>query len=183
MTKLLTITIFCFVVCIAKAQDTVFLKKEARQRTYTDREPQVFFVELGGPGQLSANYDRRFAKQTDGWGFRGGLGYLNSSDYSLYSVPIGLNYLAGKKGKYLEVGLNESLIVVNVTSKYYYNNYVQIFDKKVTDQATIPLTSLTIGYRSQPVIGGFCFRGGLMPYTTFEGSSSLSIYLSFGYNF
>ena len=183
MTKVLSITILCFIVYVAKAQDTVFLKKEASHRTYTDREPQVFFVELGGPGLLSANYDRRFAKQTDGWGFRGGLGYLNSSDYSLYSVPIGINYLAGRKGKYLELGLNESLLFINVNHNYNYDNSVQIFDTYATDHSTIALTSLTIGYRSQPIVGGFCFRAGLMPYTTFEGSSNLSFYVSFGYNF
>ena len=182
MTKVLIVAVLCFLGYGVYAQDTVYLKKEAKNKVYTDRAPQVVFFELGGPGLLSVNYDRRFAKQTDGWGFRAGIGYLNPMDFSLLSVPVGINYLAGKKGKYFEVGLNESLYFINANRNPGYG-FVDIFDTHVENSKTISLTSLTFGYRSQPLLGGLCFRVGLMPYTTFSGSTNLSAYLSFGYNF
>lgn len=42
--------------------------------------------------------------------------------------------------------------------------------------------SLTVGYRSQPVQGGFCFRGGITP-VFIDDVIFPYPYLSFGYNF
>ncbi len=186
MTKLFALAALCFFSYVATAQDTVYLKREAKHKTFTDREPQVVFFELGGPGVISFNYDRRFNKQSDGWGFRGGIGYLNSSDYNLVSVPVGVNFLGGRKGRYFEFGLNQSLIFVNNNQNNqspFYTNTTRIYGVDVVDSKTIPLTSMTLGYRSQPVAGGFCFRVGAMPYTTFTQPLGLDIYISFGYNF
>ncbi len=184
MTKILVAAFFCFFFYVSNAQDTVYLKKESKLKTFTDREPQVVFFELGGPGLVSFNYDRRFNKQTDGWGFRGGLGYINSSDYNVVSVPVGINYLGGRRGRYFELGLNQSLIFVknNQTNQNLFYT-TRLYGVDVVDSKTIPLTSMTIGYRSQPVNGGFCFRVGAMPYTTFTQPLGLEIYISFGYNF
>ncbi len=183
MTKLLIAIILCLPVCFARAQDTVYLKKESNLKTITDREPQAVFVELFGPGLFSINYDRRFKKQTEGWGYRGGLGYINSSgDYSVVTVPVGINYLAGKKGRFFELGLNESLFFVKVNPiNLYYSD--ALYGVNLDESKTIAVTTATIGYRSQPTNGGFCFRVGLLPYTTFSGPPNLSIYISFGYNF
>ena len=63
------------------------------------------YVELGGPGLASINYDMRFAPKEDGLGFRVGLGGFSIDDESVLFVPLGLNYLLSKdKTKIFVVG-------------------------------------------------------------------------------
>lgn len=83
---------------------------------------------------------------------------------------IGINHLVGnnKKGRFFETGIN----FTNVSAKYNYSN--NRYDES--------LISLTLGYRSQPVNGGFCFRGGITP-IFIEGIPIPYPYLSFGFNF
>ncbi len=193
--KFLFTAILCFIVILSfsqdtvhlKSQDTIFLKKEAKHKVVTDREPQTVFFELAGPGVgYSFNYDRRCNKQTDGLGYRGGIGHLNTDDVSLVSIPVGINYLGGNKrrGRFFEFGLNQSLVFYKVKPRQnYFWRDTYLLNTKIDQDGTIALTSLTIGYRSQPVRGGFCFRVGLMPYTTYTAPPSVAAHISFGYNF
>ncbi len=114
---LLTFAAF-FVIILLHAQDTISLKKEAqRNKIYTDRPPQAVFAELGGNAiVLSANYDRRFGKKTDGLGFRVGIGYSFSNDPGFFSIPVGLNYLLGKKSNFFEIGVGETALFVKSRS-------------------------------------------------------------------
>ncbi len=178
-TAILMATI-CF--CLfTKAQDTVYLKKEAKKKIFTDRPPQAFFVEAGGAGVvLSANYDRRFKKQTDGLGYRAGIGYSFNNSFKFVTLPLGINYLAGniRKGRFFEAGLNGTLIIVNNST-----GYDDIFDTRTQEgNQTLFFTTLNLGYRSQPTTGGLNFRAGLMPYLL-DGSTGVGAYISLGLNF
>ena len=183
VTILLFLVLNISVVAIAQS-DTVFLKKEAKHRIITDRPPQAFYAELGGPGPFySANYDRRFNNRLDGWGFRAGIGYSFMEEFKVVSFPVGINYLVGdsRRGRYFEVGLNETVMMVG-SSPYDNNSYNYFSDNNIPNNSTQFLTSVNLGYRSQPVKGGFNFRGGLLP-LLFRGNAAMSIYISLGYNF
>lgn len=176
-------------VCIAASftlfaqQDTVYLKRESKKKVITDRQPQLIFAELGGPGiALSGNYDRRFTKETGGFGYRIGLGYSFSNDFKFTTIPVGVNYLMGdkSKGRFFEIGLNGTMILVG---KDLFNDGGFFTVDNVDNQKnTFFMTSLLLGYRSQPIRGGFSFRGGIMP-VFIEGETGIGGYLSFGYNF
>ncbi len=185
MKKLILFVIsFASFTSVITAQDTVYLKREARKRIVTDRPPQTLFVDLGGPGiAYSANYDTRFYNQTDGLGGRIGIGYNFGGNVHTTTIPIGINYLAGnyKRGHFFEAGFNETLILANF-DKSYYDYDTGIFSTDNSGHQTLLLTSFIFGYRSQPITGGFCFRTGIMPYLI-QNKSNLSIYLSFGFNF
>lgn len=162
--------------------DTVHLRNFSHHIVYTDRRPQVVFAELGGPGILSANYDIRFNKQTDGWGFRVGLGYNFNNNLSITTIPIGVNCLLGhsNKGHFLELGANETMIMLGSNNQQYitYN----LDGKELLPKRNYFMTTFCIGYRSQPNEGGFNFRGGFMP-VFFEGSTDFGAYISLGFNF
>ncbi|MFP5041744.1 hypothetical protein [Parasediminibacterium sp. JCM 36343] len=172
------------------AQDTVYLKREAKKKIFTDRPPQAVFVELGGASPVfSANYDRRFNQQTDGLGFKVGIGYNfsnNDDGISITSLPVGINYLAGnnKRGRFFEIGFNETLLFAKANDTYgpnsTYDNGLLILHGG--ESKTLLFTSIALGYRSQPIAGGFNFRTGLLPYFI-DSKTGVSAYLSFGYNF
>ena len=163
--------------------DTIQLKKLQHHKIYTDRLPQLVYAELGGPGLLSANYDTRLNKTVDGVGLRVGLGYNFNNSFKLTTIPFGFNYLFGhsNKAKYLELGINETILIAGSVDPNNYTSY-SLAGKNVDPGKTYNFTSFLVGYRSQPNEGGFNFRAGLMPFF-FEGESSISIYLSFGFNF
>lgn len=164
-------------------QDTVFLKKESKKKIITDRAPQALFAELGGPGiAFSANYDRRFNKEIGGLGFRVGLGYSFDEYFKFTTIPVGINYLMGDKtkGRFFEVGLNGTLLLTGNNNSYYYGDIFTVDNLEAN--SSIFVTSVILGYRSQPTRGGFNFRGGVMPLFV-QGDPGIGAYLSFGYNF
>lgn len=80
--------------------------------TSAQTSAKQIFVELGGPGIASLNYDMRLMKKEDGIGFRvgvGGYSYkidLGFGSYrtSLFTLPVALNYLLGKDQRnYFEI--------------------------------------------------------------------------------
>ncbi len=183
---LFTICILTLSNCFVSAQDTVYLKKEGKKKTFTDRAPQAFYAELGGAGiSLSVNYDRRFNKRTDGLGFRIGTGYSFDNYFKFVTVPLGINYLIGnnQKGRFLDVGLNFTpIFLANSTNNNFFGGNGWFIDDINSDKKTLFFTGMNIGYRSQPTRGGFNFRGGLMPFIV-SNQTGVGGYLSFGYNF
>lgn len=142
---------------------------------------QTVFVELGGPGFISANYDVRFGETRNAWGMRAGMGYFAVEDESFFTLPVQINYLLGKEGHYFEMGGGASLVQLGYT-EYYYNGWggTTSTEKKSETQF---MGTLTFGYRKQPVDGGFNFRAGLSPIFR-EGSFIPYLpYISFGYSF
>lgn len=124
----------------------------AAQSVGYSRPQQAAFVELGGNGLIvSFNYDTRLQNRPDGWGLRVGAGGLAAgNDFTFVSVPVQVNYLAGRNGNYFEVG-------AGIT--YSNGRFWGIDDSRL-------FGTTTFGYRHQPVNGGFLFRAGLTPIFT-----------------
>jgi hypothetical protein len=184
--QILTATVLLFSICQSFSQDIIRLK-DPKKIFKTDREPQLVYVAIGGPALgLSVNYDRRFNKRVDGLGFNAGFGFsLGSRNLSYTNLPLGINLLLGnaKKGRYFEVGLTQTILMMgSINSSNYYYSYYSLAGTTLQPSTTYTFTNFIIGYRSQPSDGGFNFRGGINP-IIFEGNTELGGYLSFGYNF
>ena len=171
----------CLSVLFTFAQDTISLKHESQKsKVYTDRPPQAIYAELGGNGiLLSVNYDRRFNKRTTGLGFRAGLGYSFDSYTPFVTVPVAINYLMGKRNSFFEVGVGETAVFIGNVKDY---GGISIGDEDFTSKEVLLITALNIGYRLQPVKGGFNLRAGFMPLFV-KSSTSILPYVSLGYNF
>jgi hypothetical protein len=131
------------------------------------------YVELGGPGLFSFNFDSRFTKKADGIGGRVGVGGFNIDGESLLTIPVGLNYLFGNDERhYFELGAGATF--VRYKSDFFMN------DKGTFEQT---FGHLTFGYRLQPKNGGFLFRAAIVP--VFNGDGFIPYYggIAFGYNF
>lgn len=137
MKKLLLILVFMFsVTTIVTAQ----------------KSAKAIYGELGGPGLVSFNYDMRFKNKEDGAGFRVGVGGYNIDGTSLFTLPVGINYLLGKDQKnYFELGIG-----------FTYVNYKDDF---FTDDGNFNSSfgNLTLGYRLAPAKGGFFFKAAITP--------------------
>ena len=69
---------------------------------------QSVYLELGGNGLfISGNFDARFTKKENGFGFRMGLGMFPATIFNstFITIPVGLNHLAGKAPHHLESGM------------------------------------------------------------------------------
>jgi hypothetical protein len=83
-------------------------------------QTRSLFPEFGGNGcGLSANFDSRFGKKENGFGYRVGIGFsprfgkVAADVISLpvdFTIPIGINHLAGKGPHYFESGLGLTFI-------------------------------------------------------------------------
>lgn len=133
---------------------------------------QVYF-ELGGAGVIySFNYDGRFSKYENGLGFRVGIGGASIEGDGYIAVPVQINYLAGAKGKYIEIGGGAT-----------YAPGLHLFDD--TNDNNVYGT-LSIGFRKQPVgKKGFTFRAAFMPLIGFSSGGSFLPFagISWGYRF
>lgn len=170
--------IFCGVLllCLSTSAKTQEKKVDFYE---TGSRAKSFYVEVGGPGFISANYDFRFQETRNGMGARAGLGYFSIEGESFLTIPVQLNYLMGKGGHYFEMGIGASY-VRNSYDTYYWTANAEYTDRTVDSKA---LGSLIFGYRKQPVDGGFNFRAGLSP-ILFDGNFIPYLpYVSFGYSF
>ena len=119
-----------------------------------------FFIEGGGPGLLySVNYEHIFEND---FGFRGGFSYTSlsatagssSASASFIAVPIVLSYLGASSGNHaLELGGGATLINASGAAS---GTGVAVSGSGMTVLGTAQL-----GYRRQPVEGGFMFRIGV----------------------
>lgn len=95
MQKLFITLFFCFSAIISFSQ----------KNNEATSPAQSVFLEIGGNGLLfSANYDVRFTPHQNGIGGRIGLGFFGGSGGGILTVPIGINYLAGKSPNFFEAG-------------------------------------------------------------------------------
>jgi hypothetical protein len=156
--------------------------------TYAQKNAIAAYVELGGAGLASANFDMRLQKKNDGFGFRVGIGGFSvTSNYSFGSnvgqdkvgittIPLEINYLVGKgQRNYFEMGGGATIVVLKNTN--INTNSVS------TDRFNSSFGHLYFGYRLQPKEGGFLFRAGITPVF---GKGYFLPYLpaiSFGYKF
>ena len=132
------------------------------------------FAELGGPGVLfSINFDSRFKNNERlGFGYRIGAGTCfgefedgtytgyNGQEYSewvtrsYYTIPLGVNYILGKKNSahMFEIGAGATFLTRKV-SLFCYD----------VEKAGNVIGHLSFMYRISPVNGGVSFRIGFTP--------------------
>jgi len=111
---------------------------------------KAVYLEVGGSGLVSINYDMRLTPTKDGFGFRAGVGGYSINQSRLIIVPLGLNYITSKNNRdYFEAGAGFS-IVSNSKGEGegpFRNNF----------------GFLNLGYRKQPAEGGYFFKASLVP--------------------
>lgn len=157
---------------------SLFVLSGFASKVFAQKESHgTLYMELFGNGlTYSLNYDMRFSGKPDGIGGRAGIGYFAIDGISLATVPLMVNYLMGKNGKYFEIGAGAT--------------YLAAADRQNSNPTGSPINrgtgwigSLSFGYRSQPVDGGFLFRAGLTPF--FDRSSFWPFWpqVSVGYAF
>jgi hypothetical protein len=152
------------------------------------------FTELGGPGVIfSANFDSRFKNHERlGLGYRVGVGF-GLGDFSediktehdvhyygytqtrtYYSIPVGLNYVFGKKNSAntFEIGAGATFLTRKVSLYYYDYENPGYF-----------IGHFQFMYRRVPVNGGFTFRVGFTPIIGTSGDLFPSGAIGFGYAF
>jgi hypothetical protein len=133
-------------------------------------QAQTFYVELGGPGLASLNFDTRFNKANGGMGGRLGIGGFSIDGSGVVFLPAGINYLLGKDNKnFLEIGAGVTPVfgTGDLTEETFSNTFGH----------------LLFGYRLLPEDGGFSFRGFICP--VFGKGFFIPYYggVSFGYKF
>ncbi len=161
--------LFIFFSCCLFLQSTVFAQNE----NDGPKRAQSVYGELGGNGLFfSANYDVRFLKSEKGFGMRAGLGFFGGSGGGLLTVPIGLNYLAGKAPSYLEVGLG-----------YTYASFTSSDDFIDGEGGSLLVPS--VGYRFQPSKKGFTGRVIISPLIALGNGGGWFMFggISAGYKF
>ncbi|MBR1594704.1 MAG: hypothetical protein IJ659_08035 [Alloprevotella sp.] len=164
----------------------------------------IYLELLGASNGVGVSYDARF-KTDSPWGYRIGLGYTYSKEYSMFSgskslrgpdVPLEINYLLGKKRSKLDLGLGLNLGYY--TEKYDTWNMRQVgeedgiphYEYEYAGEAKHSLWGYfffgNIGYRYQPK-RGFQFRAGISPSFNLGGKHAVTKavfpYVSFGYVF
>lgn len=155
--------------------------QDSSSRKLTTHEPgaraQSIYFELMGPGATySFNYDTRFQNTLNGLGARAGISYLATDGNGVFSAPVMINYLLGKEGKYFELGIGATYI--NFSSEESASDNEVLF----VDETTV-FGTMVIGYRKQPVDGGFMFRVGLSPFFGEGNFIPYHPYISLGYTF
>jgi hypothetical protein len=137
---------------------------------------KAVFVELGGAGLASINYDMRFTKKESGIGGRIGIGGFSlgpkDNKTTAIFIPVGLNYIVGKDERhYFEFG-------GGITSVILSDNFAGGSEKFKSTFGYVD-----IGFRLQPKEGGVFFRAAITPifnkdfFWPYYGS------VSFGYKF
>jgi hypothetical protein len=108
------------------------------------------YVEAGGPGIASMNFDTRFTNKEDGIGGRIGVGGFKIGGTGAVFVPVGINYITSKDNKnYFEIGAGATYVSASAD----FNS--ELFQKT--------FGHTTVGYRYQPKNGGFVFRATITP--------------------
>lgn len=137
----------------------LFIGNNAAAQSDSDSQPRSkknFYIEGGGNAlAFSVNYDARFQKRTDGFGYRIGIGGFTSfggDGRSLLAVPVQINYLAGKGAHFFEAGLGATY----TTDGFWEDEPIQ--------KKTPVLGTITFGYRFQPVNSGLLLRVGMTPF-------------------
>ncbi len=161
--------IFLLLTTVATAQDN----SPNRSNNFSEQgsRAQSIYFEILGPGvTYSFNYDTRFQNTLDGLGGRIGVSLITADGNSLFTMPAMINYLLGDEGKYFEMGLGATYLNIQERGTLF-------------DENPNIIGTMVFGYRSQPVDGGFMFRGGFAPIISEGSFIPYYPYLSFGYSF
>jgi hypothetical protein len=178
--KLLAIT-FCF--CI---HQTLFSQQVVNK--FKELAPRKnVYVELGGNGiAFNVMYESRLKKSSDGLGVKLGAGGFSSGDLSVFTLPVGLNWLLSKDNKnFFEMGVGATLL--HYDDRYYLN--WPDFQRYPVDVAGLNIYQknsvfghMTLGYRRQPPTGGITWGVAVTPQFNQHGFWPLWIGVKFGYS-
>lgn len=158
---------------LVKKSDTTLMKKDTTSAA-SGIKAENAFLEIGGPGlAISGNYDARFAKQRNGWGYRVGAGYFGSGGNTVFTIPLQINYLYGQHSHLLELGAGTTFL----NSKGDNKGKTWEFDK-----ITGFIGTATIGYRYQPANSGLNYRIAFVPIIYDQGILPIGG-ISVGYTF
>lgn len=153
---------------LAKKADTTQVKTDTTIVQKADTaviqhiKAENVFLEFGGPGlAISGNYDARFKKERNGWGYRIGAGYFASGGNNVFTIPFQVNYLIGESSHMLELGAGTTFLNSKGTNK---GN-----SKWEFDNVTGFIATATIGYRFQPAHSGINVRVAFVPILYDEG--------------
>lgn len=120
----------------------------AQKRANNSTHQHTLYAELAGQSLgFSFNYDFRFKDQQQGWGARAGLGLVVYGGTEFISVPVGINYISGRNGKYFELGAGATM----GKGIFFHSNDFGV------------VGTFCVGFRVQPEDGGFNFRANLNP--------------------
>ena len=129
--------------------------------TYPQQHPNGIYLELLGSGGIySINYDRLFTPNIGG---RIGFSYFSFDadnlllSTTIYLFPVSFNYFIGNGNSKLELGAGMTIITGNYDWLGLKGSGSAVF------------ANFNIGYRYQPVDGGFLFRIGFTPWITPQG--------------
>lgn len=136
------------------------------------RSQSIYFEVLGAGALYSFNYDTRFQSTLNGLGGRVGVSFISIENNSVFTLPVMLNYLLGKEGRYFEMGLGATFISFDADD----DGVLFVDDSGF-------FGTMVFGYRYQPTDGGFMFRAGASPLFGNGNFIPYYPYLSFGYNF
>ena len=139
---------------------------EAQEPLPAQGRNAVYFEILGNGVIYSINYDRKFTPTISG---RLGIGGLGTAG----AVPLMVNFMPGTGASRLELGIGPALVFAPE----------DIDEGEFSDELDAGLVgTATIGYRYQPVLGGFVFRVGFTP---LFGQGGILPWggVSFGYSF
>ncbi len=121
-----------------------------------EKNAQSLYLEGGGPGLVTINYEQRFKGQT-GFGFRAGMGGYGAGKSGVFTVPVGINYITGSESQFAEIGAGICPVSISAHNKYFDNT-----------SSTI-VAYFNFGYRYQPIKKGWSYRIFLSPLLTSEG--------------
>jgi hypothetical protein len=160
---------------IFKTTVMLFFYVSSHAQNVSAHASQAYFELFGAGGAASLNYDARFSKKENGLGYRVGIGgeffYSSSLGTSTsVAIPLGLNYLFGKRKHYFELGAGGTPFFGDEMS--YPKNYFG--------------ANLSAGYRLTPFRKkGVSFRAGYMQWLIFSNGTDFTpyLYLSVGYRF
>lgn len=133
---------------------------------------QSLFLELGGNGiGFSANFDSRFKKSDKGLGYRIGIGLFPGVDAFIietstwFTLPFGINYLAGNAPNYFEAGLGGTFVSGNAG-----DSFDEIFGESGREKFSVLAFVPSAGYRHAREGKGFTWRVFISPLITSKGA-------------
>lgn len=117
---------------------------------------KAIFLELGGPGLASINYDMRFSNSEKGFGGRAGMGGFSigrgDERGTAIFIPLAVNYIMSKNERdYFELGAGITPVILREVFSEEGKTFSRTFGH------------LDLAYRLQPKAGGLFFRTAITP--------------------
>jgi len=150
------------IVLLALAFRALFSQSVVEKQSGEAYSRNCIYLELLGTGLLySINYEHRFAEH-----WNGRVGFTRFSiptifepemDLGITGFPVLLNHLSGSNSHHFEIGAGVLVLKLNLTGREIW------LGMNVNGHATKVIGAASIGYRYQPLKGGFLFRIGATP--------------------